>query len=920
MDDSNLINDFRLVFHAGSNYSETRIQKILRGLFSIRDMDNLIHTAHRHLFQAIKSGENFNDRCVLPCDVVQLRDILSSGKIQSRKNIVMFSTQVMKQVVDGYNVLLLIKGNPDDFECEQAGGMLVLDSTSLDISDKIVGIILQKGAPYKTVKQIVSDTGVDCPVYGEALIPGIDMKKVTAAHKQRFKIDLPSLHIFETIVADNDYDAVKKALAIRWDRHPDSKELRKPARYSVDYWLYSGFWDSIVKSADSHTQIKTAQEDPQNMQLSQQEQEIFNTIMAIDQEFGLGQQYRVAGGWVRDKLLGKESDDIDIALDGMTGRDFAEKAKEYSQRHPDSKIGKMYTVEQNADKSKHLETTAIEISGLKIDLVNLRTEDYADDSRIPEMRFGTPEEDASRRDLTINAMFYNVNTGQVEDNVGGLEDLQSMTLRTPLDPKQTFMDDPLRMLRALRFHSRYNGSTLSPEIIEAMSDPEVHEAYRTKVSPERAGPEIMKTFQGETPEESIRILHETGMDAALLNLPDFQELNPMNMDQRNKHHELDLLNHTLKTMKNYNDMLAQNGVDGDDRALALIASWFHDMGKRHPEIARPKEDDPDQYSYHGHEDVSFDLVNSFLKSIGIGSEDRKFVSTIVQQHMAPHAHNSGWSKRQMGKLRNNTTIPGQERDDIWKFVMWHAHADAAAKSEESDIGQFPDYDQRYSDTEAYMNAPPPAKAIINGKQLMDMFPDISPRTGFIKDIQAYLIDEQNAGVVTDFPSALEAVRKMGIEEKYKGQAAPVSKKKMRNNQQQQKLQQPPQIISDPNQVPNAERELEASMSNWYRKKIEADASSGASSGSDDFNAGPEGSGAAERQRGEKHMIRYEPGSNSIYQKGDRVKRRQVGLVNAPTLGKVISKKDGILKIKWDDGDEQKFDLGDVELPMLVERV
>jgi tRNA nucleotidyltransferase (CCA-adding enzyme) len=128
----------------------------------------------------------------------------------------------------------------------------------------------------------------------------------------------------------------------------------------------------------------------------------------------------VAGGWVRDKLMGKESDDIDIALDDMFGEEFAEmiRQKIYQDDVAAGKIdpskqkeGKNYgVIKANSDKSKHLETAVIKVQGVFIDLVNLRSEEYAEDSRVPIVKIGTPEQDAVRRDLTINSLFYNINT------------------------------------------------------------------------------------------------------------------------------------------------------------------------------------------------------------------------------------------------------------------------------------------------------------------------------------------------------------------------------------------------------------------------------------------------------------------------------------------------------------------------------
>ena len=109
-------------------------------------------------------------------------------------------------------------------------------------------------------------------------------------------------------------------------------------------------------------------------------------------------------------------------------------------------------IKSNNEKSKHLETAVIKVMDEFIDLVNLRSEEYGEDSRVPEIKIGTPEQDAYRRDLTINSLFYNINKGEVEDLTGrGLSDMKEAIARTPLDPFKTFTDDPLRVLRSIRF-------------------------------------------------------------------------------------------------------------------------------------------------------------------------------------------------------------------------------------------------------------------------------------------------------------------------------------------------------------------------------------------------------------------------------------------------------------------------------------
>ena len=108
------------------------------------------------------------------------------------------------------------------------------------------------------------------------------------------------------------------------------------------------------------------------------------------------------------QLLGKESDDIDIALDDMFGEDFAKLIKEHSANSEIQSSG-IGVIKSNSEKSKHLETATIRVEGQWIDLVNLRSETYTEESRVPEIEIGTPEQDAFRRDLTINSMFYNIN-------------------------------------------------------------------------------------------------------------------------------------------------------------------------------------------------------------------------------------------------------------------------------------------------------------------------------------------------------------------------------------------------------------------------------------------------------------------------------------------------------------------------------
>lgn len=236
-----------------------------------------------------------------------------------------------------------------------------------------------------------------------------------------------------------------------------------------------------------------------------EEEKIFTTLLDVVKRYDLPVTLRVAGGWVRDKLLGKHSSDIDIALDTMMGEEFAGKVNEYLKEKGEETHG-VGVIQSNPDQSKHLETATMRVHGTWLDLVNLRSEEYTEASRIPEMKFGSATDDAFRRDLTINSLFYNINLRCVEDFTGmGLEDLQAGIVRTPLPPRTTFLDDPLRILRSVRFASRF-GFSLDDAIVHAATDAEVQEKLRAKVSRERVGKEVQGMLRGPSPGDALSLL------------------------------------------------------------------------------------------------------------------------------------------------------------------------------------------------------------------------------------------------------------------------------------------------------------------------------------------------------------------------------------------------------------------------------
>ncbi|TFA97500.1 Amino-acid acetyltransferase [Trichoderma ghanense] len=305
-------------------------------------------------------------------------------------------------------------------------------------------------------------------------------------------------------------------------------ELFMLSRFSGPRLMMKRKLSAFLREASSTTTMSTAR----SVQLTQREQQLrlllVNVAKFIDSTAKLSQPVvlRWAGGWVRDRLLGIESHDIDVAINAMTGQQFAQHLSEYCKQPEAAQthgflpgdIGRLHHIASNPDKSKHLETAMVKLFGMDLDFVNLRKETYAEDSRNPQMEFGTAEEDALRRDATINALFYNLHTEEVEDFTGGIRDMEAKIIRTPMEPFQTFMDDPLRVLRLIRFASRL-GFAIDAESEKFMSDERVLEALRKKISRERVGVELEKMLKGKTPRVALELLDRLGLYQAIFSDP-----------------------------------------------------------------------------------------------------------------------------------------------------------------------------------------------------------------------------------------------------------------------------------------------------------------------------------------------------------------------------------------------------------------
>ena len=656
--------------------------------------------------QKILETKNDANYFYIPIHTLELRQVLKNKKLTKNRCIGGGSQKIVQQFFSEYPCFLVIDADVNEPKYSFNGWAVW--NEEIDLSQGLIRITSLERVDnqfFEKIKNIINDESKEIGLFTITETPGIGFSK--AASKQ-FVVNISALDIDDTLVTeDSPEEAVEWVLDRKWEK---TKNPHKDPKFTVEYWKNNEFWPTIVKEAALN-----------QIQLNEIEKKIFDFIIYVNDKYELGLTFRCAGGWIRDKMLGKDSDDIDIAIDKMTGSQFGE----YLQKE----LGKSGNViKANPDQSKHLETMTINIFGQDIDFVNLRSESYGD-SRIPEMQFGDAQTDALRRDLTINALFYNINSGQVEDFTGkGIEDLENMVLRTPLDPVKTFIDDPLRILRLLRFYSRYKGSTIDSTALEAMKNPEVQKALKEKISPERVLKEWKKMFAGPQISQALKILHDTDIWDNVLKIDKMKDFKPFTMDQNNPHHIDNVLEHTLKVVEEYRKILEADNAGDDEKALLLTAAFFHDLGKLDPSIIGIKETvNGIHNTYHGHEDVSAQVAHSILEGLKASNEDIKLVEQIVASHMVFH------NKIEDKKLRKLIRELGR---NIVIRIIQHAKADAVSKPGANTAH----YDELLNRTQTIEPSTienkknPP----VDGNTLMKIFPNIKPSTGYIKYIQNYL--------------------------------------------------------------------------------------------------------------------------------------------------------------------------------------
>ena len=336
---------------------------------------------------------------------------------------------------------------------------------------------------------------------------------------------------------------------------------------------------------------------------------IFKIVSKVAAERGV--KAFAIGGYVRDCFLGRHCSDIDIVVEG-SGIDFATAVGEATR----SKVSYF----------RNFGTAMLRYHGDEVEFVGARKESYRRESRKPIVEDGTLRDDQLRRDFTINAMAFSLNEdsyGELVDPFGGIRDLAAGIIRTPLDPDTTYSDDPLRMLRAVRFATKLSTPeqtfTIVPESIESMR----RMADRLSIlSRERIAEELNKMLVCPRPSMAFFLLDEAGLLPKIL--PQLSALKGVETVDGRGHK--DNFTHTLAVLDNV------AASDGPEPKLWLRwAALLHDIGK-----AQVKKFIPGTgWTFHGHDLAGSRMVPGIFASLKLPIEEMKYVKKLVWLHMRP---------------------------------------------------------------------------------------------------------------------------------------------------------------------------------------------------------------------------------------------------------------------------------------------
>jgi poly(A) polymerase len=341
----------------------------------------------------------------------------------------------------------------------------------------------------------------------------------------------------------------------------------------------------------------------------------------------------VVGGYVRDRLLGRPHPNPDVVVEGGDALKLAERFAELAGADPPVTFERFGTAQ-------------VTLPGHLVEFVTARSESYAPDSRKPDVRPATLQEDLRRRDFTINTLLMDLD-GHVHDLLGGRKDLEARILRTPADPLGTFADDPLRMLRAIRFASEF-GFELAPELVPAMRQLKSRLAPPV-ISVERTADELRKMLTSERPRLAIELL-----DAGELLEIILPELAACKGVPQSGYHTHDVFGHTVLTVERVPPDL-----------VLRLAALFHDVGK--PSTATPDG------AFMGHEMVGADLARSRLERLRFSQKEIDVVVKLVRLHLRPVYYSSEWTDGAVRRL-------ARDAGDLLERLIALARADVAASA------------------------------------------------------------------------------------------------------------------------------------------------------------------------------------------------------------------------------------------------
>ncbi len=313
----------------------------------------------------------------------------------------------------------------------------------------------------------------------------------------------------------------------------------------------------------------------------------------------------LVGGYLRDKFMNIESQDIDFIVlgDAIT---FAKS------------VANELRIKVTAEY-KNFGTALLYYKGNKLEFSSARKESYSKDSRKPKVLLSSLEDDLSRRDFTVNTLAINLSEGKtIIDNFGGIEDIQNKILRTPLDPIKTFEDDPLRILRGIRFASRFNFS-IFPETFDAMKKMAKRLKENKVVSQERITAEFLLILQTQKPSIGIKLAFESGVLDIIF--PEISNL--AGVDQTNKYHHKDVFEHTLQVLDNVSAK--------SDNLWLRFAALVHDIAK--PKTKRFVEGTG--WTFHGHAELGAKMMKNIFIRMRFPMQKLSYVEKLIRLHLRP---------------------------------------------------------------------------------------------------------------------------------------------------------------------------------------------------------------------------------------------------------------------------------------------